>query len=92
MYLWYLFCPDDFSVDMYPLQAFTDLHVARIFWQGVLHTTGGYMVYAATTFKFTFDYQDDDIYWFVLRLFIYYSVYLHDIKGLGRGCMHCTIG
>jgi hypothetical protein len=28
------------------------------------------MVYAATTFKYTFDYQDDDIYWFVLGLFI----------------------
>ena len=28
------------------------------------------MVYAATTFKYTFDYQDGDIYWFVLGLFI----------------------
>jgi acetyl-CoA synthetase len=31
--------------------------------KGVLHTTGGYMVYAATTFKDIFDYHDDDIYW-----------------------------
>lgn len=31
--------------------------------KGVLHTTGGYLVYAATTFKFVFDYQPDDIYW-----------------------------
>ena len=31
--------------------------------KGVLHTTGGYMVYAATTFKYVFDYQPDDIYW-----------------------------
>jgi acetyl-CoA synthetase len=31
--------------------------------KGVLHTTGGYMVYTATTFKYTFDYQDGDIYW-----------------------------
>lgn len=31
--------------------------------KGVLHTTGGYMVYAATTFKYIFDYQEDDIYW-----------------------------
>ncbi|MEM7646089.1 MAG: acetate--CoA ligase [Pseudomonadota bacterium] len=31
--------------------------------KGVLHTTGGYMVYAATTFKYVFDYKPDDIYW-----------------------------
>ena len=31
--------------------------------KGVLHTTGGYMVYAATTFKYVFDYHDGDIYW-----------------------------
>ncbi len=31
--------------------------------KGVLHTTGGYMVYAATTFKHIFDYHDGDIWW-----------------------------
>ncbi len=31
--------------------------------KGVLHTVGGYMVYAATTFKYVFDYHHDDIYW-----------------------------
>ncbi len=31
--------------------------------KGVLHTTGGYLVYAAITFKYVFDYQDGDIYW-----------------------------
>lgn len=31
--------------------------------KGVLHTVGGYMVYTATTFKYVFDYQPDDIYW-----------------------------
>ena len=31
--------------------------------KGVLHTTGGYMVWTATTFKYTFDYQDGDIWW-----------------------------
>ncbi|WP_431022260.1 acetate--CoA ligase [Erwinia rhapontici] len=31
--------------------------------KGVLHTTGGYLVYAAATFKYVFDYQADDIYW-----------------------------
>ncbi|OWF34906.1 acetyl-coenzyme A synthetase, cytoplasmic-like [Mizuhopecten yessoensis] len=31
--------------------------------KGVLHTVGGYMLYAATTFKYDFDYQDNDIYW-----------------------------
>jgi len=31
--------------------------------KGVLHSTAGYMLYAATTFKYSFDYQDNDIYW-----------------------------
>jgi len=31
--------------------------------KGVLHTTAGYMLYAATTFKYSFDFQDDDVYW-----------------------------
>lgn len=31
--------------------------------KGVLHATGGYLVYAATTFKYVFDYQPEDIYW-----------------------------
>ncbi len=31
--------------------------------KGVLHTTGGYMVYAAITHKYTFDYHDGEVYW-----------------------------
>lgn len=31
--------------------------------KGVLHTTGGYLVYAATTFKYVFDYHPEDVYW-----------------------------
>jgi acetyl-CoA synthetase len=31
--------------------------------KGVLHTTGGYMVYAAMTHQYVFDYHDGDIYW-----------------------------
>ncbi len=31
--------------------------------KGVLHTTGGYMVYAAMTHQYIFDYHDGDIYW-----------------------------
>ena len=31
--------------------------------KGVLHTTGGYLVYAASTFKYVFDYHPGDIYW-----------------------------
>jgi len=31
--------------------------------KGVLHTTGGYMVYASFTHELVFDYQDGDIYW-----------------------------
>ena len=31
--------------------------------KGVLHTSGGYLLYAAMTHKYTFDYQEGDIYW-----------------------------
>jgi acetyl-CoA synthetase len=31
--------------------------------KGVLHTTGGYMLQAAMTHKYVFDYQQGDIYW-----------------------------
>ncbi len=31
--------------------------------KGVLHTTGGYMVYSTMTFRYVFDYQEGDIYW-----------------------------
>lgn len=31
--------------------------------KGVLHTTGGYLVYAALTFKYVFDYHEGEIYW-----------------------------
>jgi acetyl-CoA synthetase len=31
--------------------------------KGVVHTTGGYAVWAATTFDWVFDYREDDIYW-----------------------------
>ena len=31
--------------------------------KGVLHTTGGYLVFAAITHRYVFDYHDGDIYW-----------------------------
>jgi len=31
--------------------------------KGVLHTTGGYLVYTAITHQYVFDYHDGDIYW-----------------------------
>jgi acetyl-CoA synthetase len=31
--------------------------------KGVQHTTGGYLLYAAMTHKYVFDYHDGDIYW-----------------------------
>ncbi len=30
--------------------------------KGVMHTSGGYLVYTATTHKFIFDYQEEDVY------------------------------
>jgi len=31
--------------------------------KGVLHTTGGYLLYAAMTHHYVFDYHDGDVYW-----------------------------
>jgi len=31
--------------------------------KGVLHTTGGYLVYSAMTHKYSFDYQEGEVYW-----------------------------
>ena len=31
--------------------------------KGVVHTTGGYLVYAAMTHEYVFDYHDGDVYW-----------------------------
>ncbi|CAA0080712.1 Acetyl-coenzyme A synthetase [Zhongshania aliphaticivorans] len=31
--------------------------------KGVLHTTAGYLLQAAMTFKYTFDYQEGEVYW-----------------------------
>ena len=31
--------------------------------KGVVHTTGGYLVYAAMTHRYVFDYHDGDVYW-----------------------------
>ncbi|MFT3975071.1 MAG: acetate--CoA ligase [Amaricoccus sp.] len=31
--------------------------------KGVVHTTGGYLAYAALTHRYVFDYHDGDIYW-----------------------------
>ncbi|WP_404360344.1 acetate--CoA ligase [Methylotuvimicrobium sp. KM1] len=31
--------------------------------KGLLHTTGGYLLFAAMTHKYVFDYHDGDIYW-----------------------------
>src|SRR3954453_19592993 len=32
--------------------------------KGVVHTTGGYAVWAAATFDWVFDYRDDDVFWY----------------------------
>ncbi|WP_439153880.1 acetate--CoA ligase [Yoonia sp.] len=31
--------------------------------KGVVHTSGGYLVYAAMTHEYTFDYHEDDVFW-----------------------------
>jgi len=31
--------------------------------KGVIHSTAGYMVWSATTFKYVFDYKENDVFW-----------------------------
>jgi len=31
--------------------------------KGVVHTTGGYILYTSLTFKYAFDYREEDVYW-----------------------------
>ncbi len=31
--------------------------------KGILHTTAGYLLYASLTFKYVFDYREEDVYW-----------------------------
>lgn len=31
--------------------------------KGLLHTTAGYLLYASVTFKYVFDYKENDVYW-----------------------------
>jgi acetyl-CoA synthetase len=31
--------------------------------KGVMHTTAGYMIHVATTFKYVFDYHEEDLFW-----------------------------
>ncbi len=45
--------------------------------KGVLHTTAGYMTYAATTFKYSFDYHQDDVYWCTADIGIVFVNIIH---------------
>ncbi len=44
--------------------------------KGVLHTTAGYMIFAATTFKYVFDFHEDDVYWCTADIGRYLSLCL----------------
>ncbi|KAK9084507.1 hypothetical protein Syun_031506 [Stephania yunnanensis] len=39
----------------------------RAFLMGVVHTTGGYMIYTTTTFRYAFDYKPTDISWYATK-------------------------
>lgn len=48
---------------MLPLLLQCNSHGLKGCCRGLEHTQAGYMIGAATTFKYAFDYHDDDIYW-----------------------------
>ena len=58
--------------------------------KGVLHTTAGYMVYAATTFKYVFDaHPEDDVYfctadigWITGHSYVVYGPLCNGVSGV----------
>lgn len=57
-----LFCFFFFKADS-PISLSPEQCSTVVFFQGVLHTVSGYMLYTALTFKMVFDYHPYDIYW-----------------------------
>jgi acetyl-CoA synthetase len=52
--------------------------------KGVLHTTGGYLVYAALTHKMVFDYRDGEIYWCTADVGWVTGPLLHRLRPAGQ--------
>ena len=48
--------------------------------KGVLHTTGGYLLFAADTFKYIFDYHDGDVYFVHRRHRLGHRPHLHRLR------------
>ena len=68
--IWYAESVADASVDCVPKEMDAEDPLFILYTsgstgkpKGVLHTTGGYLLYAAMTHKYIFDYHDGDIYW-----------------------------
>ena len=58
--------------------------------KGVLHTTGGYLLYAAITHKYVFDYHDGDIYWCTADVG-WITGHSYIVYGpLANGAIHCS--
>ncbi|HRQ88942.1 MAG TPA: acetate--CoA ligase [Bacteroidia bacterium] len=68
--IWWHDAVADASTDC-PAEGFDSEHPLYILYtsgstgkpKGILHTTGGYLTGCATTFRYIFDHQPDDIYW-----------------------------
>ena len=52
--------------------------------KGVLHTSGGYLVFAAMTHQYVFDYHDGDIYWCTADVGWVTGHYLHRLRPAGE--------
>jgi acyl-coenzyme A synthetase/AMP-(fatty) acid ligase len=44
--------------------------------KGVIHTTSGFMVCSATSFKYLFDYIERDVYLYIYILYMYMCMYV----------------
>ena len=51
----------------------------------VMHTSGGYMVYTATTHKYRFDYQEEDVYFWRRGHWLDHRSFLHCLRPLANG-------
>ena len=59
--------------------------------KGVVHTSGGYLVYAGLTHQITFDYHDGDVYWCTADVGWVTGPQLHRLRPAGQWRHHADV-
>ena len=59
--------------------------------KGIVHTTGGYLVGAATTHRYVFDIKEDDVYWCTADIGWVTGPLLHRLRSAGERRDHAHV-